>query len=149
MSIIPKKRQFQWKLLSLSLTPVLLVIILLVYVTTRNTEKLAAEKLVVTGIAVLLLVGYCMLLASFIKKTRARIFGIHETIADLASGKFRTNATVTGRDELADIASSLGTLKSDLVHKTNFAEEIRNGNLEVSYQPESDDDQLGHAETER
>jgi hypothetical protein len=145
MSIIQKKRQFQWKLLSLSLTPVLLVIILLIYITTRNTEKLVGEKFIIIGIVVLLVIGYCILLASFTKKTRARILGIHETIADLSAGKFRTSQSMSGRDELAAIASSLNTLKNDLVHKTNFAEEIRSGNLEVSYQPESNDDQLGHA----
>ena len=105
MSIITKKRQLQWQLLSLSLTPVLLVIILLFYITTRDTEKLATEKLVITGIAVLLLAGYCILLSSFLKKTRARILGIHETIDDLATGKFQTNGIVSGRDELAAIAS--------------------------------------------
>ncbi len=145
MSIIPKKRQFQWKLLSLSLTPALLVIILVFYITTRNTEKLATEKPMVAGIVVLLLVGYCVLLASFARNIRARLYAIQETITDLATGKFQTHAAVTGNDELAAIASSLNTLKNDLVHKTNFAEEIRSGNLDVAYQPDNEEDQLGHS----
>lgn len=145
MFIIPKKRQFQWKLLSLSLSPVLLVIVLLIYVTSRSTDKLVSEKNMAAGIVVLLLAGYCILLYSFINKTRARILTIKQTIADLVAGKFQTTTIVTGRDELADIASSLNTLKSDLVQKAHFAEAIRNGNLEVSYKPDSADDQLGHA----
>lgn len=145
MSIIPKKRQFQRKLLSLSLSPVLLVIILVFYITTRSTEKLATEKNMVAGIAVLLLVGYCVWVASFAKKIRERLSALHETITDLATGKFQAHAAVTGHDELAAIASSLNTLKNDLVHKTNFAEEIRSGNLDAAYLPDSEEDQLGHA----
>lgn len=145
MFIIPKKRQFRWKLLSLSLSPVLLVIVLLIYITTRSTDKLVTEKNMAAGIVVLLSAGYCILLFSFLNKTRARILKIQQTIADLVAGKFQTDAIVTGRDELADIASSLNTLKSDLVQKAHFTEAIRNGNLEVSYQPDSAEDQLGHA----
>ncbi|SKC87308.1 GAF domain-containing protein [Ohtaekwangia koreensis] len=145
MAIFLKKRQFQLKSLSLFLIPVFLLLVLLCYLAARSPEKLASERFPAVTIFLALLVLYVILLIPFTKKTRTRILTIGTSIADLAAGKFNNTVTVKEQDEIADIALGINTLKDDLMRKTEFAEEIRKGNLDAAYKPNNADDLLGHS----
>ncbi|HEY9006317.1 MAG TPA: GAF domain-containing protein [Ohtaekwangia sp.] len=111
----------------------------------RDHQKASGERGAVVGISVLLIITHGILAASFTRRMNFKISSIREAIMALAVGSFRHNIALSGNDELTDMAASLNILKEDLMKKTAFAEQVRNGNLEVQYQPNHEDDQLGHS----
>ncbi|HEY9047525.1 MAG TPA: GAF domain-containing protein, partial [Ohtaekwangia sp.] len=118
---------------------------MLVYLLVREAEKASSERGFVAGIVVVFIIVYAILATSFTRRMRFKISSIRESIMALAAGSFRHKIELSGNDELTDMASSLNTLKEDLMKKTAFAEQIRNGNLDAAYEPNHEDDQLGHS----
>ena len=70
---------------------------------------------------------------------------LKEILLDLGKGKFPKRVIVTGKDEIAEMSGALYQLVDSLKRTTEFASEVGKGNFESSFQPLSDEDDLGNA----
>ncbi|KAA3618446.1 MAG: HAMP domain-containing protein [Calditrichaeota bacterium] len=63
----------------------------------------------------------------------------------IAAGCIDTQLQITQTDEIGELAQSFNKMSASLKEKTQIAENIANGNLDVTYSPSSTDDVLGIA----
>lgn len=68
-------------------------------------------------------------------------------LKDLSRGELDPDKrlTISGSDELSEIAASVNTLMYELNRKAEFSRQIGEGNLQVDFQPSGENDLLGHS----
>ncbi|HEY3405299.1 MAG TPA: GAF domain-containing protein [Ohtaekwangia sp.] len=144
MSSFQKQKLFR-KLLVITLLPTFLILLLAVYFGTRSSEQLASQQLTIVVFAGLATLAYLIFAWLSIRKLTTRIDFVRQSSSNLLDGKLLENIHVNGQDEITAIASSLDMLGSDLKNKSAFADQLKNGNLEASYNPLHADDHLGNS----
>jgi GAF domain-containing protein len=102
-----------------------------------------------TLLNIMIFVIFSLIAATFFainlsKKISSRINSIKDVIATLAKGEL-SEVTVSGKDEISEMESSVSALTQGLKLTSIFAKEIGEGNLGVNFQPLSERDVLGHS----
>jgi HAMP domain-containing protein len=145
MAFFTKRRSLPIKVLALCMVPVLLLIVLLTYLFLRNATSLAAELTWVTGAGIMVLLVYGFFAARFVQGLQLRVSAVGSAIENLSRGKLEQGITVNGQDEITAMADHVNTLRENLKGQTSFAEQIKAGNLDVSFDAHQADDQLSQA----
>jgi len=70
---------------------------------------------------------------------------VAKVLTHLSLGKLAKDLEVTSNDEMNQMKSALNALNNGLRRTASFANQIGKGNLEVNYEPLSDEDVLGNA----
>jgi GAF domain-containing protein/HAMP domain-containing protein len=125
--------------------PVLLIAALFLYAAFIHEGSLPVRYTAILIAALGLLLGYIIFAIIFSRRFSTLISTIGEGMTDLASGKFNGSIEIEGRSEIGSIAGAFNILKEDLRTKTEFAEQVKSGNLELAYRPANNTDRLGHA----
>lgn len=81
----------------------------------------------------------------FARKVDKSINVVNTTARELANGNFRSLTRANGLIETTEIGVHLDLVRQDVMQQAAFAEQIRSGNLEASYNIRHDQDVLGRA----
>ena len=104
----------------------------------QSTIGLLIMMLLITSIGVFILMVH-------LKKITRNINLINRNAILLSEGKFPNRQRVNSRDELGQAHRALNALTDGLIAKTEFANQVRKGNLNAEFELLSDDDILGSA----
>ncbi|MBL0745067.1 GAF domain-containing protein [Chryseolinea lacunae] len=144
MAFISQERRLLVKFSLLVIIPVLLLLAFTVGMSLRTPEE-NSQPFFMLVMAVVVTAGYGLFAALFLRALSRRFEKVEEASMHLSEGKF--NHTLHGVDdgEFNAISQAIHRTREELKNKTDFANQIGEGNLQASYQPLSDDDLLGHS----
>ncbi|HEX6223578.1 MAG TPA: GAF domain-containing protein [Chryseolinea sp.] len=137
-----RKLRLAGKLSLLVAFPFLLSAIILAYF--LRDFRGVAEHMTFVAIVVLVLTVFCLLAIGFVRDLIKGIKSIDAATAGLVSGS-RSNGHSSTVKETQAIVDAIGKAQDHLVHQTNFAEQIKTGNLDATYDLRHDHDRLGGA----
>src|SRR6188768_3561072 len=89
--------------------------------------------------------GYVVVSVLYIKRLVKGLGAIKEDVVNLSQGKFIQNGAAGVAEEITEVSSGLNEVLSDIKQKADFAEQIKLGELQVSYEPPHHTDRLGHS----
>ncbi|MEO5980633.1 MAG: GAF domain-containing protein [Chryseolinea sp.] len=121
--------------------PFLLVVGYLAYAFRHNLGEHVVGFLVLG----LLLISFAVVTLTYIGKLGQGIKAVEEAIRSLADGNLDFSSNINGLPETTIIGKAMETLRADVVRQTEFAEQIRAGNLDTNYKPRHEQDNLGRA----
>jgi len=139
MNLGLRKASLSTQLALLMLFPVLLTLALLV-LTYFNTESFSVPASIVIGI---LMVGYLLVALVYIKRLVLGFVTVKQSVEKLAEGKFTTAGKVQVTGEIAVVSEVLAKVQQELKLKTEFASQIRSGELQALYELPHAGDLLG------
>ena len=131
------------KLVLLFAVPVLLSVTF-ISLSVKNSE-ITREYAILLFVCFLLLLVYIPFAVYFIVNLSRGIKVAENVSLGAVSGGYKANGQMTGVSETKKICSAIVKLTEDVHRQTKFAEQLKDGNLDVTYEPCHDNDQLGRA----
>jgi putative methionine-R-sulfoxide reductase with GAF domain len=131
------------KLVLLIAIPVLLLITL-ISLFIKNSE-ITREYASLFFVCFLLFVVYIVFAVNFIINLSKGIKVAESFSLGAVSGKYKANGRPAGLRETKVICEAVSTLTKDIHRQTTFAEQLKGGNLDITYEPRHENDQLGLA----
>ena len=119
---------------------------------TEWSQKVANQKnfliiseIVTYGLMVVSIVITVVIAASLIKTIQKSIEQLSKAASDIAAGKVDIELVKYHDDEFGDLVDEYGRVVENIRYQAHIAEEVANGNLTVTVNPNSSEDVLGNS----
>jgi len=111
----------------------------------KMIDSFGLLKSLIIGSGFLLVIGG-IIIAFFTVRTIVKpVFKLRDILFEMAKGIFPKKKIKDRDDEIGEMSSALNNLVEGMKTTTHFSHEVGEGNFDATFEPLSDEDELGHA----